>query len=201
MKKLIGAILSIVIILLIGTFSYKIYSDYIERQNEPVVSTMDFQGALNDIGELATAEYGFRITQIADKPNKTVIGLEIPFTDSKVIYSYSGVIKAGIDFEKIEVNFNEVNSTIAIDLPKVKILSSDIDTDSLIVYDEKYSPFNTFTFEDMNLSIDILKETTIESAVSEGLLDRGKENAEMIIRATVVNMLNTEGYKITIRWV
>lgn len=199
MKKFVGVVLAIVIILFIGAFSYKIYSDYIERQNEPVVSTMDFQGSLNDIGELATAEYGYRITQIADKPNKTVIGLEIPFTDSKVIYSYAGVIKAGVDFEEIEVNVDEAKGVITIDLPEVKILSSEIDTDSLIVYDEKYSPFNTFTFEDMNLSIDNLKDNTEKSAVSEGLLDRGKENAERIIRATLVNMVNPEGYEITIR--
>lgn len=199
MKKFIGAVLAIGIILFIGAFGYKIYSDYTERQNEPVISTMDFQGSLNDIGELATAEYGYRITQIADKPNKTVIGLEIPFTDSKVIYSYAGVIKSGMDFEEIEVNVNEVNRTITIDLPEVKILSSEIDTDSLIVYDEKYSPFNTITFEDMNLSIDSLKEKTEKSAISEGLLDRGKENAERIIRAAVVNMFNPEEYEITIR--
>ena len=196
MKKFIEVVLAIVIILFIGAFGHKIYSDNIESQNEPVISTMDFQGKLNDIGELATAEYGYRTTQITDKPNKTLIGLEIPFTDSKVIYSYAGIIKAGMNFEEIEVNVNEVNRTITIDLPKVKILSSEVDTESLIVYDEKYSPFNSFTFEDMNLSIDNLKEKTEKSAVSEGLLDRGKENAERIIRVTVLNL---EGYEITIR--
>ena len=59
---------------------------------------------------------------------KELFGADIPFTNSKYIYSYGITIKAGFDFNEIE--WNEKGNTIEVKLPEVKILSSEIDQDS-----------------------------------------------------------------------
>jgi hypothetical protein len=113
-----------------------------------------------------------------------------------VIYSYEGLIKAGIDFNKIEVTVNEANKTIFIELPDAEILSSEVDFDSLIVYDAKYNPFNVFTFSDMNLGLTALKEKAEESAITNGLLIRAADNAQSILRTTVMSFYDPGEYKV-----
>ncbi len=167
-----------------------------DKQEPAIIAIMSIEGTIKDIGELATAEYGFLIAQTADKPNMKVVGFEIPFTSSQVMYSYEGLIKAGIDFTAIEVTVNEANKTIFIELPDAEILSSEVDFNSLIVYDQKYNPFNVFTFSDMNLSITALKEKAEESAVSNGLLIRAAENAQSILRTTVMSFNDSGEYKV-----
>lgn len=151
---------------------------------------------INDIGELATAEYGFTMVQTATKPHKEVVGFKIPFTESKVIYSYEGLIKAGLDFEDIDIAVDDAAKTVRITLPEVRLLSTVLDRDSLIVYDEKNSPFNAFTFEDMNLSEAELEKSAEETAVNNGLLDRAADNAENIIRTMVYSMDNMNDYTV-----
>ncbi|MBN2285294.1 MAG: DUF4230 domain-containing protein [Tissierellales bacterium] len=196
MKKIGSLIKGVVVIAVIGVVLVAGYNFYINDQQPTIISTMDIQGTISDIGELATAEYGYTIAQTADKPNKKVVGFEIPFTNSQVMYSYEGYIKAGIAFNEIEVTVNEANKTIFVDLPDAKILSSEVDFESLIVYDEKYNPFNAFTFSDMNLSLTVLKETAEEAALSNGLLERATINAQSIIQTTVLSFYDSEEYRV-----
>lgn len=167
-----------------------------DKQEPAIIAIMNIEGTIKDIGELATAEYGYTIAQTTDKPNMKVVGFEIPFTSSKVIYSYEGLIKAGIDFNKIEVTVNEANKTIFIELPDAEILSSEVDFNSLIVYDAKYNPFNVFTFSDMNLGLTALEEKAEESAITNGLLIRAAENAQSILRTTVMSFYDPGEYKV-----
>lgn len=54
-----------------------------------------------DMGELATQTAYCTELNVTDK-SKNFFGVTIPFTQSKYIYSYDIVIKAGFDFEEIE---------------------------------------------------------------------------------------------------
>jgi hypothetical protein len=167
------------------------------NRNVPdMVSIMDIEGKINDIGELATAEYIYTISNVTEKPNKELIGLKIPFTSSQIIYSYEGIIKAGIDFVKIEIGVNENNKTISIKLPDAQILSSEVANDSLIIYDEKNNPLNNFSFSDLNLAIVDIKQKAEETAIAKGLLIRSQENAESIIRSTIESFYSTEEYSL-----
>ncbi len=120
----------------------------------------------------------------------------MPFTDSKVIFSYDGRIKAGIDFGEVDVSVNELTKTITVKLPEVKILNSEVFNDSLIVYDEKNSPFNSFTFEDMNLSISELKKSAEETAIEKGFLETALENAENIIKTSISGFYDLKKYEV-----
>ena len=86
---------------------------------------------LKDIGELATQAGYFTTVQTINK-SRDVLGWEVPGTQSNYIYSYDGTIKAGIDFQDINMEVDEVNHIIKITFPEFRILSTEIQ-------DDKYS--------------------------------------------------------------
>ena len=110
-------------------------------ETETTISGEIIQAGLADIGELATEEYYFTEVETYDS-TKTFMDFNLPFTTTRFVYSYDGVIKAGIDFTGIEVEKDDLLKTITIRLPKSKILSSEIDESSFQVYDEEQSIFN-----------------------------------------------------------
>lgn len=172
--------------------------NFMPDQSKPSVEaiSVSLNGSLSDIGELVTSEYGYTLAQTASKPHKEVAGFKIPFTDAKVIYSYSGTVKAGVDFGSIGLSVNNETKAIKIDMPEARIMSSEVDHDSLIVYDEKYSPFNTFTFDDMNLSVAELQRSAENQAISGGLLDRAAENAQKLVLTAVEQFFGEDEYTV-----
>lgn len=160
------------------------------------ISTNDIQGKINEIGELATAEYVYTITQTTDKEAVKLLGIDLPFTTSKVIFAYSGTVKAGIDFNRIQISVDEENKVVTVFIPRSEILSNELDNDSLVVYDEKNSPFNQLSFEDMNASQSELKKTAESTATERGLLDSADANARQIVEKTISGFYSSDEYTI-----
>ena len=97
-----------------------------------------------DIGELATQSAYCTEVNVTEAARE-LFGVEIPFTESKYIYSYDIVIKAGFNFEKIEWKLND--HRIEVKLPETKILSSEINLDSFKLYHEDESIFRQITMD------------------------------------------------------
>ncbi|MBQ9825070.1 MAG: DUF4230 domain-containing protein [Solobacterium sp.] len=178
---------------ILGVFTYDTFKPK-DRSTPPVVITDDIEYRIQQIGELATAEFVYTITQTADKKAFEVFNISIPFTSSRIVYSYSGTIKAGIDFSEIKAVTE--GETIHITLPQSTILSNDLDHDSLTVYDEKNSIFNRFSFSDMNASQADLKKTAEETAAEKGLLETADANAREIIEKTISSMYGNGEYTV-----
>ena len=78
-----------------------------------------------DIGELATqSAYVTEVNVTEDA--RDLFGIEIPFTQSKTIFSYDVVIKAGINFSDIQYSVDDTPKTISVTLPECKILANEI---------------------------------------------------------------------------
>jgi hypothetical protein len=194
LKKLI-ALLAGIAIGIIGTVGYNMYMPK-KRTAVPSVTTDDIEGRINSIRELSTAEYVYTITQTADKAAFELLNIRIPFTSSRIVYSYSGTIKAGVDFSEIKARADSSTNTIHITLPESTILSNELDNDSLTVYDEKNSIFNRFSFSDMNASQADLKQTAEQSAIEKGLLETADFNARELIEKTVSSMYGNDDYTV-----
>ena len=110
---------------------------------------------------------------------RELFGLTIPFTQSKYVYSYDVVIKAGLDFGDIDWTVGE--DTITVRLPEIRILSSEIDLDSFRVYVENESIFRRISLEENNEAMKALQASAQENAVANGLLDNARANAETIL--------------------
>ncbi len=140
--------IAVVIIFFVIIFGVMIYL-VVSRPNAKYTSrTIDF--GLKNIGEMATqAGYYTNIVTI-NIPNRTIAGIPMPGTSSKSIATYQGIIRAGIDFEKIVVDINEETKTVTLTMPPTRILSNEIDPDSLEVYDESNNIFNPISITDSN---------------------------------------------------
>lgn len=180
MKK---TIVGIVIGMILGAARLFGILTYLSANPTGKINTFDnttIEYGLHDIGELATESYNFTKVETYES-SKQMSGITIPFTKSKFIYSYNGVIKAGIEFGDIVLDFNTEEKVVTVKLPKVKILSSELDYDSFKLYDEKNSIFNPISVEVVNESNNNLLTTAEKEAVRGGLFERAEENAKRII--------------------
>lgn len=131
-----------------------------------------------DIGELATqTAYCTEIN--VTEASRELFGIEIPFTQSKYIYSYDVEIKAGFNFSEIEWKIK--NNTIYVSLPDTRILNSDVKLDTFKVYHENQSIFRKITLSENNEAMKTLKQNAEENAIANGLLKNARSNAETIL--------------------
>lgn len=135
---------------------------------------------LKNIGELATQSGFFTEVNVIDDAKK-LFNWNIPFTTSKYIFSYDGVIKAGIDFAQIEWSTDETNKSVNVKLPQPKVLSKELKEDSLEIYDERQSVFTPLTLTDIQQSRQEMLAELEQTAKENGLLEQASENAKVLI--------------------
>ena len=149
-----------------------------------------------DIGELATqAAYCTEVN--VTQADRELFGLSIPFTQSKYIYSYDVILKAGYDFAQITYEVDEESQTIEVRLPQVQILSSELDLDSFQVYEEDESIFRPIRLEETNAAMQQMQQRAEEDAISNGLLDNARANAELVLTGFFAGAYDLEEYTIT----
>lgn len=178
---LIVVIIVVVIAAIIGTMKYM--NDKYTPDSNAESNVIDIEGTIQNIGELATSEFIYTITQQTEKSPKEVLGIELGFTSSHVVYSYDGIVKAGVNFENIKIH--KFNDTVSIKMPESIILSNEVKNDSLKIYDEKNSIFNKFSMADFNIGLSELKNTAEQNAIENDLLKKADDNARDIIRNTI----------------
>ena len=148
------------------------------------ISGETIRSGMTDIGELATEEYWFTQVQTYDSSKSAQIfdlTFDLPLTRNKFVYSYDGVIKAGVDFAAASVEVDNALRRVTVTLPKARILSSEIDYDSFELYDEQKSIFNPLSVRDVNKSNSELLRSAEKDAIAKGVLDRADENAETLV--------------------
>ena len=113
--------------------------------------------------------------------------MKLPFTTKKFILSYDGEIKAGIDLSNAEISL--IGKKVTITLPNAKILSHEIDEESIKIFDESKSIFNPFSIKDYNSFRSDQKIEMEKRAESRGLLvearEKSKETVKSLLRATL----------------
>ena len=160
------------------------------------VSSRTTSFSLKNIGELATQAGYFTNVQTISS-DREILGVSIPFTHNKYVFSYDGVIKAGIDFSKIELSVDEIRRIITVKLPEAVILSSEIDENSMRVYDEQKSVFNPLKLNMVNVSLITLKNEVTETAVNNGILENALSNAKTLVTGFVAGMYDLNTYQLT----
>ena len=183
--KLLAAAVVVVVLIFVGIGIGKSFTA------ESKTTKLGFE----DIGELVTqAAYCTEVN--VTEASRSLWGMEIPFTQSKYIYSYDVEIKAGMDFSAIEWNIDEKNSVITVKLPEIKVLSNEPDLDSLKIYHEEESIFRQISLEENNEALAALKETAEKDAVANGLLENARANAETILTTFFGSAYDLDEYKL-----
>lgn len=183
-KKVVAVILLLALLGAVGTIGVKTFF-----YSEPKTTKLGFE----DIGELATqAVYSTQVN--VTEASLELFGVTIPFTQSKYIYSYDVVIKAGFDFGEIEWEVND--TTILVRLPQAKILSSQLEPESFKIYHESESVFRPITLDENNAALIELKQNAERDAIANGLLDNARSNAELILKGFFAGAYDMETYTV-----
>lgn len=151
---------------------------------------------IQNIGELATIEYLYTDAGKFENP-KQLFGKNIPFTTKSFIAKWDGIIKAGVDIEKVTVEVNNLGKEIMIHIPEAKILSHEIDSNSIETLDQKNGLFNSVKVEDVREFDKVSKEAMEKRAIENGILDKALENAKEMIEKLLNNdVIKEQQYKI-----
>lgn len=168
----------------------------------PVITSETLKSELGSLQELVTQEYIYTNADKREKDAKCIFGWSRPFSNSSLLLTYDGIIKAGIDMSEIQVDVNEDNRTITITLPASKITDNNIPQDSITVVTVKDGLFNEVTLEDYNNFISEQKVIMEQKAIDRGLLTKADEEAKKTIQSFLSVMPIMEGenaYKLVIQ--
>lgn len=159
-------------------------SDGIEK-----MSAIVLENRLTEINELASVTYSY--TNMAEFENsKDFYGMKVPFTTKSFILTYDGEIKAGVDLSDAEVSVK--GKTVTITLPEAKILSHEMDEDSIEVFDESTSIFNPFKVEDYQSFCKDQKVEMEKKAKEKGLLTEARKKAAKSIQGIFAQVLDDD---------
>lgn len=165
------------------------------REAEPQITSDLLAQQLRSMQELVTVSYYY--TNMGRFENQVdFYGWRVPFTTKSFIVSYDGVIKAGVDLDKLQVRVGE--GEVAVTLPESRITSHEIPEDSLEVFDESDNLFNHITIEDYTSFTRDQKAAMEKRAVDSGLLDRADQEARTAVESLLRLMPGLEEYELTV---
>lgn len=163
---------------------------------EPQITGDLLASQLRSVQELVTVSYYY--TNMGRFENQVdFYGWKVPFTTKSFIVSYDGVIKAGVDLEKLQVSIGDGEVTVT--LPESRIISHEIPEDSLEVFDESDNLFNHITIEDYTAFTRDQKSAMEQRAVDGGLLDRVNQEARTAVDSLLRIMPGLEEYTLTVK--
>lgn len=163
---------------------------------EPQITSDLLASRLRSVQELVTVSYYY--TNMGRFENQVdFYGWKVPFTTKSFIVSYDGVIKAGVDLEKLQVSIGDGEVTVT--LPESRIISHEIPEDSLEVFDESDNLFNHITIEDYTAFTQDQKSAMEQRAVDGGLLDRANQEARTAVDSLLRIMPGLEEYTLTVK--
>lgn len=172
-KIKIGVLLAGVVFLL-GLGMY-INHEWHDLFNKKEVTTQYITGKLEDVDELTTQQ----VTYTSDQ---TVTEGTIPFITQKgFTMTYNATMKAGIEFEEMSVKIRD--DSVIVKLPHAKVLSNQVDPDSIRFTNEKNAMFNWKNEEDVAEALeaaeaDVKNNPTVDY---DDLINRADKHAEELI--------------------
>lgn len=168
------------------------------EENDEITSDI-VESSLKEVKELTTLKYHYK-NVASFESSQQFQGIKLPFTTKSFLYTYEGDINAGVDLDQANASVDENNKIITIKLPDAKILSHDIDEDSIMIFDEKNSVFNPMELEDYT-NFRKEEEAKVEKeAVKKGLLKQASQQTDKAIKEILnINPIIAEEYTISIK--
>lgn len=174
------------------------------RMGEERVTADSIGASFNSIAELGVEEYLYSNVGSYDKEGLVLRGFEVPFTGRKFLVTYDGVVRAGVKHaDAITVEVDDAGRKLTIAAPKVEVLSSNINAESVVVHDQSMNPLNQVRVEDVTEFIAEQERSAKEQAVEQGLLDRASDRVEDLLESharALIAGTPLEGYGVSFMW-
>ena len=198
--KLLKIVLLIAIV--IGTFIIGVkYSDSFMHKG------YSQEIGFKDVGELVTQTAYIR--RLEDSKNDRKLfedsilpTIKVPFTESRLIFSYIIQVDAAINFKEINVKkIDEENRIIYLELPHARIIKSTPDVNSFQLHLDDESLFSRINGEERN---ELLKKMTMEAeeeAKANGIIENADNNGKDLIENFIKGIERYKDYNIEYEYV
>ncbi len=195
LQGLISALIVAAIVALSGLFIVK----NMKVEEDDKITSDIVESSLREAKELTTLKYHYK-NVASFESSQHFQGLTIPFTTKSFLYTYEGDINAGVDLDQASASVDETKKVINVKLPDSKILSHDIDENSVMIFDEKKSVFNPLKLEDYT-SFRKEEESKVEKeAIDKGLLKEANKQTEKAVKDILnINPKIAEEYTVNIK--
>ena len=194
-KKIVIYICLIAIMILIFVLGVRFSDKFMHH--EEMVGFIQFK----NVGELVT-QTAF-VKEIEDsRKNRTLFNsINIPFTESRKIFSYMVNVDASINFEEITYEIKEGDKIIKIRLPHSKVYKTNIDENSFYSYLDSESIFTNINDKEANELRKMIKADAEKDAIDNGLLEKADANGKIIIENMVRTNDKFKDYKVEFEYI
>lgn len=200
---LVGVIITLSIILAVKSSQAR-QAALISEQT--TVNYILMEEELRETGFLVTEEYMVTLIQDNEQHTNDYWGNPIWGTSSRAVFSYDALVRAGVNFENVNVRVNDRRNTITIYIPDAEIYGDpSVDPTSFHSYVDESGVFSTgFNMDDFNNMLGNLQDEAKVRAYQLGILDRANENAETMVTNMVQSIISGvedyEGYQVVVEF-
>lgn len=148
---------------------------------ETKVTTEVVEQALEQASDLVTLAYRYKSASTVSDVKK-FFEIELPFTESRSVFTYTGTVRVGYDLSQIGIEVDNDAKTITLTMPAQKIISNEIDFDSFEFIVDESSVFNPQKLSESTPAIDDLKKDA-EKLVKDDkeFAAEAQKNAEVVL--------------------
>lgn len=163
------------------------------------ITISHLESVLESASDMITTRYYYKDADTYEN-YKEFMGLKVPFTTDKAVFTYSGTVSIGIDLSAVVYEIDNERRVITVNLPEMSILANEIDTDSFEYPLLEDSVFNVTDMEDYTAMLTTLKEEKVTEVLSNTeLLEQAREKTEEVFMQLLEASDVTQQYEIIIQ--
>lgn len=167
---------------------------------EPQITSDTIVEQVVHVQELVTSVYHYKnVGELRDQ--KDFQGIPIPFTDRRIIYTFKGTIKVGVDVGEIaeSVKVDQEGKVVTMTIPKGKIIAHVIPSSEVKPFDESVSLFSSFKMDDYSQLLAGRQAEIEREFLAENYLAEAQEEARRVLTALLSNLPGMDEYTLDIQ--
>ena len=177
-KKLNGKIMKyaiVVAIVIVVIICISLISSATSRKSGPEIITKSTLEKIIDVSDLSTFQAVYNgIAKVMNEKNPEKVDYYV---------SYDAKVKAGIDFEKVDISVEHEEKTITVKLPEIEIKDVNVDITTLdYIFENEKADTATVSQEAYKKCIE---DVTNESENTEAIYELAEQNARNIVEALI----------------
>lgn len=187
----------IIVLILIVVLALGINYSYVFNKEADTLSI-----GFKNVGQLVTQSAFIRVLEDSTVNRKIFEKFEIPFTESRKMFSYIVQVDAAINFEEISIeDINESTKTIKVKLPHAKVYNATPDLKSFKSYIDSESLFSRIDSEKYNEALKDLTNQGKQDAINNKLLEKADENGKNIIESFIKSNKKYKEYNVEYEYI
>ena len=184
-----------------GIFLSKgILGEKVDGLRDGVVTMQTVKKVLYPASDLVSGRYYYK-NAVSDEDPVSIGKNVLPGTTNKYVFTYEGTISAGYDLSKINVDVDNAKKIITVKMPKMKIISSEVDHGSFKQIHQNKSIFNNNDVERNNEVMDKLGKAMKKKAKADPkFIKMTEESASSTIKVLLNTSSETKYYEVKVEF-